>query len=72
MGVPCASLDHPKLHVLEQWRWPPTVGDLARRDAIIWSQTLLPRVTDVTYIRTAEHWLYLCIMLDLYSGLVDE
>jgi putative transposase len=27
-------------------------------------------VTDITYIRTTEHWLYLCIVLDLYSGLV--
>jgi putative transposase len=27
-------------------------------------------VTDITYIRTAEHWLYLCIVLDLYSGMV--
>jgi len=27
-------------------------------------------VTDITYIRTAEHWLYLCVILDLYSGLV--
>lgn len=27
-------------------------------------------VTDITYIRTAEHWLYLCMVLDLYSGLV--
>ncbi len=27
-------------------------------------------VTDITDIRTAEHWLYLCIVLDLYSGLV--
>ena len=27
-------------------------------------------VTDITYIRTAEHWLYPCIVLDLYSGLV--
>jgi putative transposase len=27
-------------------------------------------VTDITYICTAEHWLYLCIVLDLYSGLV--
>ena len=26
--------------------------------------------TDITYIRTAEHWLYLCIVLDLYSGVV--
>lgn len=27
-------------------------------------------VTDITYIRTAEHWLYLCVVVDLYSGLV--
>ena len=27
-------------------------------------------VTDITYIRTAEHWLYLCVVLDVYSGLV--
>ena len=27
-------------------------------------------VTDITYVRTAEHWLYLCIVLDLYSGMV--
>ena len=27
-------------------------------------------VTDITCIRTVEHWLYLCVVLDLYSGLV--
>lgn len=27
-------------------------------------------VTDIIYIRTAEHWLYLCVVLDLYPGLV--
>lgn len=27
-------------------------------------------VTDITYIRTAEHWLYLCVVLDLHSGIV--
>ncbi len=27
-------------------------------------------VTDITDIRTAEYWLYLCIVLDSYSGLV--
>jgi putative transposase len=27
-------------------------------------------VTDITYVRTVEHWLYLCIVLDLYSGMV--
>ena len=25
-------------------------------------------VTDITYIRTAEGWLYLCVVVDLYSG----
>ena len=24
-------------------------------------------VTDITYIRTAESWLYLCVVLDLYD-----
>ena len=27
-------------------------------------------VTDITYIRTAEHWLYLCVVIDLHSGVV--
>ena len=27
-------------------------------------------VTDITYIRTAEHWLYLCVVIDLHSKLV--
>ena len=27
-------------------------------------------VTDITYIRTAERWLYLCVVLDLHSGIV--
>ena len=27
-------------------------------------------VTDITYIRTSEGWLYLCIVVDLYSGRV--
>ena len=27
-------------------------------------------VTDITYIRTAEHWLYLCVVIDLFSGIV--
>lgn len=33
-------------------------------------------VTDITYIRTGEAWLYLCVVIDLFhhdgSGLVDE
>jgi putative transposase len=27
-------------------------------------------VTDITYVRTAEAWLYLCVVIDLYSKLV--
>ena len=27
-------------------------------------------VTDTTYIRTAEHWLYLCVVIDLHSKMV--
>jgi putative transposase len=27
-------------------------------------------VTDITYIRTAERWLYLCVVVDLYGGRV--
>ena len=27
-------------------------------------------VTDITYVRTGESWLYLCVVLDLYSGIV--
>jgi len=27
-------------------------------------------VTDITYIRMAEHWLYLCVVIDLHSGIV--
>jgi putative transposase len=27
-------------------------------------------VTDITYIRTAENWLYLCVVIDLHSGMV--
>ncbi len=26
--------------------------------------------TDITYVRTAENWLYLCVVLDLHSGLI--
>lgn len=27
-------------------------------------------VTDITYIRTTERWLYLCVVIDLYGGKV--
>lgn len=27
-------------------------------------------VTDITYVRTQEGWLYLCVVIDLYSGIV--
>ena len=52
------------------------LGSVLRGPAITWSGTSLPPppntkwVTDITYIRTAEHWLYLCVVLDVYSGLV--
>jgi putative transposase len=26
--------------------------------------------TDITYVRTAEHWLYLCVVIDLHSNVV--
>ena len=26
--------------------------------------------TDITYVRTAEHWLYLCVVIDLHSGII--
>jgi transposase InsO family protein len=54
---------------------PATVRDHLKREFkakgpnTIW-------VTDITYIHTAEHWLYLCVVIDLYSRqggrLVDE
>lgn len=27
-------------------------------------------ITDITNVRTGEHWLYLCVSLDLHSGIV--
>lgn len=27
-------------------------------------------MTDITYVRTQENWLYLCVVIDLYSGVV--
>jgi len=27
-------------------------------------------ITDITYLRTAEHWLYRCIVLDVYSRII--
>jgi len=27
-------------------------------------------VTDITYVRTAENWLYLCVVIDLFNGIV--
>lgn len=55
-----------------QWRKkrtgvrPSTVRNHLERDF----EALEPNtkwVTDITYIRTAEGWLYLCVVLDLYS-----
>lgn len=28
--------------------------------------------TDITYVRTGEDWLYLCVVIDLYARLVNE
>ena len=36
--------------------------------SIRWTgQTDLAWVTDITYLRTAEGWLYLAVVIDLYS-----
>src|SRR5207244_6212574 len=58
-----------------QWRKKPSSGrpDGTRNHLNRDFRAAAPNtkwVTDITYIRTAEHWLYLCIVLDLYSGLV--
>ena len=48
---------------------PPAIANhLAREFAA--EQPNRKWVTDITYIRTAESWLYLCVVIDLYSGLV--
>ena len=57
---------------LKKWRKKPSgarpvgVENLLERD---FSATAPNKrwVTDITYIRTDEHWLYLSIVLDLYS-----
>ncbi len=57
----------------ERWRTKPggtpPVGtrNLVERG---FTRTHTKWVTDITYIRTAEYWLYLCIVLDLYSGVI--
>lgn len=48
---------------------PPFVQNHLQRDF----QSLEPNTrwaTDITYVRTAEGWLYLCVVIDLYSRLV--
>ena len=48
---------------------PPLVQNHLQRDF----QSLEPNTrwaTDITYVRTAEDWLYLCVVIDLYSRLV--
>ena len=54
-----------------RWRTKPSVGtqNLVERDLTATAPNT-KWVTDITYIRTAEHWLYLCIVLDLYSDVV--
>lgn len=58
-----------------QWRRKPSsarpagVENLLERDFTAQSRDQR-WVTDITYIRTDEHWLYLSIVLDLFSDLV--
>ncbi len=61
--TPAATLAHQAL-------WNSACGDaqLLARDFTAHAPNT-KWVTD-TYVRTAEHWVYLCVVLDLYSGLV--
>ena len=58
-----------------QWRKRPSsirpdhVSNHLQRDFTA-QQANTKWVTDITYIRTAEGWLYLAVVIDLYSGLV--
>lgn len=58
-----------------QWRKRPSgirpdhVNNHLQRDFTA-QQANTKWVTDITYIRTAEGWLYLAVVIDLYSGLV--
>lgn len=58
-----------------QWRKRPSsirpdhVGNHLQRDFTA-QQANTKWVTDITYIRTAEGWLYLAVVIDLYSSLV--
>jgi putative transposase len=45
---------------------PNCVRDQLKRDFVA-NEPNTKWVTDITYIRTAEGWLYLCVVLDLYS-----
>ena len=59
-----------------QWRkkpagWSPSSGDLYHLERDFRAAASDTKwVTDITSIRTAEHWLYLCVVLDMHSGLV--
>jgi putative transposase len=58
-----------------QWRRKPSgtrpdhVSNHLQRDFTA-QQANTKWVTDITYIRTAEGWLYLAVVIDLYSSLV--
>ena len=58
-----------------QWRRKPSgirpahVSNYLQRDFTT-QQANTKWVTDITYIRTAERWLYLAVVIDLYSSLV--
>jgi len=45
---------------------PATVSNHLERDFSA-TQANDKWVTDITFVRTAEHWLYLCVVIDLYS-----
>jgi putative transposase len=48
---------------------PPSVENHLKRDFDA-SRANSKWATDITYVRTAENWLYLCVVIDLHSRLV--
>ena len=48
---------------------PATVSNRLARDFTA-TKPNTKWVTDITYVYTAEHWLYLCVVVDLHGGIV--
>ena len=48
---------------------PATVSNRLARDFTA-TKPNTKWVTDITYVHTAEHWLYLCVVIDLHGGIV--